>query len=275
LLNPGNCDTATVTVTVAAPRIDANDDDFGPINGAAGGTTASVLGNDTLNGDPVDPSDVTLTVVSSDPELTLNPDGTITVAPNTPAGDYELTYSICEVLNPGNCDTATVTVTVAAPRIDANDDDFGPINGADGGTTASVLGNDTLNGDLVDPSDVALTVVSSDPELTLNPDGTITVAPNTPAGDYELTYSICEVLNPGNCDTATVTVTVAAPRIDANDDDFGPINGAAGGTTASVLGNDTLNGDLVDPSDVTLTVVSSDPELTLNPDGTITVAPNT
>ncbi|MCH7415919.1 hypothetical protein MM213_20630, partial [Belliella sp. R4-6] len=275
VLNPDNCATATVTVTVEPAVIEANENDFGPINGTDGGTTPSVLGNDTLNGDPLDPADVTLTVVSSDPELTLNPDGTITVAPNTPAGDYELTYSICEVLNPDNCATATVTVTVEPAVIEANENGFGPINGTDGGTTPSVLGNDTLNGDPLDPADVTLTAVSSDPELTLNPDGTITVAPNTPAGDYELEYSICEVLNPDNCATATVTVTVEPAVIEANENGFGPINGTDGGTTPSVLGNDTLNGDPVDPADVTLTVVSSDPELTLNPDGTITVAPNT
>jgi gliding motility-associated-like protein len=44
--------------------------------------------------------------------MTLNADGTITVAPGTPAGTYTITYSICEVLNPTNCDTVTTTVIV-------------------------------------------------------------------------------------------------------------------------------------------------------------------
>jgi gliding motility-associated-like protein len=42
----------------------------------------------------------------------LNADGTITVAPGTPAGTYTVEYSICEVLNPTNCDTGTTEVTV-------------------------------------------------------------------------------------------------------------------------------------------------------------------
>ncbi|MCH7415930.1 hypothetical protein MM213_20715, partial [Belliella sp. R4-6] len=142
---------ATVTVTVTAPAIEANDDDFGPINGTTGGTVpGNVLDNDTLNGDPVNPDDVILTPINVDPDspVVINPDGTVTVAPNTPAGDYEVEYSICEVLNPDNCDTATVTVTVTAPGIVANDDDFGPINGTTGGTIpGNVLDNDTLNGD--------------------------------------------------------------------------------------------------------------------------------
>jgi uncharacterized repeat protein (TIGR01451 family)/gliding motility-associated-like protein len=275
VINPTNCDQATATVVVDPAVILANDDSFGPINGSDGGTTASVLNNDLLNGVTFDPTDIVLTTVSSDPELTLNPDGTINVAPNTPAGTYTLIYQICEVINPTNCDQATATVVVDPAVILANDDSFGPINGSNGGITASVLANDSLNGVLVDPTLITLTVVSTDPELTLNPDGTITVATNTPAGTYTLTYQICEVLNPTNCDVATATIVVGPAVIDAVDDSFGPIDGGNGGTTASVLANDSLNGVLVDPALITLTVVNSDPELTLNPDGTITVDPNT
>ncbi len=153
-MNPTNCDTATATVVVEPPVIDAVEDDFSgtPINGADGGTTTSVLANDTLNGDPVDPSAITLTpapvITPTFGSITMNPDGTITVAPNTTAGTYTMTYTICEKVNPTNCDTATATVVVEPPVIDAVDDDFSgtPINGADGGTTTSVLANDTLNG---------------------------------------------------------------------------------------------------------------------------------
>ncbi|WP_146131484.1 DUF7507 domain-containing protein, partial [Mongoliibacter ruber] len=132
--------TDEVEVLLDSNDIEANDDDFGPINGTTGGTVpGNVLDNDTLNGDPVNPDDVILTPINVDPNspVVINPDGTVTVAPNTPAGDYEVEYSICEVLNPGNCDTATVTVTVTAPRIIANDDDYG-VHPVDFG---GVLGN--------------------------------------------------------------------------------------------------------------------------------------
>ena len=36
----------------------------------------------------------------------------VVIAPGTPAGIYELVYNICEILNPTNCDQATVTVPV-------------------------------------------------------------------------------------------------------------------------------------------------------------------
>ena len=76
-----------------------------------------------LNGQPVLASQVNTTFVSSsNPGITLS--GTdVIVAPGTAAGTYTLVYQICEILNPTtNCDTATVTVSVAAAQIIANDD---------------------------------------------------------------------------------------------------------------------------------------------------------
>jgi hypothetical protein len=43
----------------------------------------------------------------------------VLVAAGTPAGNYSLVYQICEILNPTNCDTATVSVTVTTATIDA------------------------------------------------------------------------------------------------------------------------------------------------------------
>ncbi|SHM81892.1 beta strand repeat-containing protein, partial [Flavobacterium xanthum] len=260
ILNPTNCDTATVTVTVSAPAIVANDDAGTTVNGANGGTAfTNVLVNDTLNGVPVLASQVNTTFVSSsNTGVTLS--GTdVVVAPGTPAGAYTLVYQICEILNPTNCDTATVTVTVSAPAIVANDDAGTTINGANGGTAfTNVLVNDTLNGVPVLASQVNTTFVSSsNTGVTLS--GTdVVVAPGTPAGSYTLVYQICEILNPTNCDTATVTVTVSAPAIVANDDAGTTVNGANGGTAfTNVLVNDTLNGVPVLASQVNTTFVSS------------------
>ncbi|OXA92650.1 gliding motility-associated C-terminal domain-containing protein [Flavobacterium hydatis] len=181
-----------------------------PIKGRDGGTMPSVMINDTFNGSPIIASEVNLTGVNVPTGLTLNNDGTITVAPNTRPGNYEVTYSICEKLNPSNCDTTTATVVVATTVIHANGDDYTatPINEKDGGTTPNVLDNDTLNGLPVIASEVNLTGVTVPTGFTLNTDGTITVAPNTPAGNYTIIYSICEKLNPTNCDTATVTIAI-------------------------------------------------------------------
>jgi hypothetical protein len=140
----------------------------------------------------------------------------VVVAPNTPAGTYTVTYQICEQLNPTNCDTATATVTVGAPAIDAADDDFTAtsINGGSGGTTAgNVLTNDTLNGAPVMLSTVTLSqLATSHPNVTLNAAGTIAVAAGTPAGTNTVTYQICDSINDtNNCDTAGALVSVVVP----------------------------------------------------------------
>jgi phage FluMu protein gp41 len=284
VVNPSNCDSVTVTVTVTAPIIDAVVDTTSPINGYTGGTTTTLTANDTLNGLPVvigtAPGNVTLTAVNVPSGLTLNPNGTVTIAPNTPAGTYSVQYTICEVTNPTNCDTVTSSILVAAPVIDAVTDTPSIVSG---GTTPTVITNDTLNGvgPVVigtAPGNVTLTSTPNGP-LSMNPNGTITVAPNTPVGTYPITYMICEVTNPTNCDSVTVNVTVTAPVIDAVVDTTSPVNGTVGGTTSPLTTNDTLNGVPVvigtAPGNVTLTAVSVPTGLTLNPNGTVTIAPNT
>ncbi|NHM08375.1 hypothetical protein G4D82_14215, partial [Flavobacterium sp. CYK-4] len=240
--------------------IDAVNDNGANIVGAIGGISiTNVLTNDTMNGASFAASEVNLTFVSAtNPGITLS-GNSVLVAAGTPAGTYTLTYQICEVASPANCDTAVVTVRVLPSDIDANNDVGLPISGYVGGIGyANVLVNDTLNGVLVNPSQVITTFVSSNsPGVTLS--GTdVMVAAGTPAGTYVLNYQICEVLNPSNCDTTTVKIIVTSAPIDAVNDIGTPINGASGGTAfTNVLVNDTLNGAAVIASQVNTTFVSS------------------
>ena len=272
------CDTATTTIVVGAPEIKANADTFTITNGANGGTTSSVLTNDSLNGQ-LNPSttSVTLTWNTVPAGIQTNTDGTLTVPAGTASGTYTVTYTICEVLNPGNCSTATTTVVVGAPEIKANGDTFTITNGANGGTTSSVLTNDSLNGQL-NPSTTSVTLTwnTVPAGIQTNTDGTLTVPAGTASGTYTITYTICEVLNPGNCSTATTTVVVGAPEIKANGDTFTITNGANGGTTSSVLTNDSLNGQL-NPSttSVTLTWNIVPAGVQTNTDGTLTIPAGT
>jgi uncharacterized repeat protein (TIGR01451 family)/gliding motility-associated-like protein len=284
IANPTNCDDAIVTITVEAPEIIANDDIAGGVNGFDGQISVlNVFDNDLLNGNPVDPSDVTLTETVADPTgtLTLNPDGSVDVAPGTAAGTYTLTYEICEIVNPTNCDDAQVIITVVATSIIANDDSAADVDGTAGVVgILNVFDNDLLNGDPVNPADVTLTEIVEDltGSLTLNPDGTVDVSPGTPAGTYTLTYEICEILNPTNCDDAIVTIYVIPGEIIANDDIQGGVNGYDGQTNIlNVFDNDLLSGDPVNPADVTLAETVADPtgSLTLNPDGSVDLAPGT
>jgi hypothetical protein len=278
---PTNCDTATAIIVVNA-LIDAVNDNFSatPIS-VAGGTTATVFANDTLNGAPFLPAAVTPTLLSTGglTGLVLNADGTLTVPAATAPGTYTANYRICEVALPANCDTANAIIKVNPP-IDAVNDNFSavPISVA-GGATATVFGNDTLDGAPFLPAAVTPTLLSNGglTGLVLNADGTLTVPAATTPGTYTANYQICEVAVPTNCDTANAIIKVNPP-IDAVNDNFSaaPIS-AVGGTTATVFGNDTLNGTPFLSATVTPALLSNGglTGLVLNANGTLTVPANT
>ena len=179
----------------------------------------NVLDNDTLldtNLDTVtglESPTVTVTTVSGDAELTLNSDGSVDIAEATDAGTYEITYKIVQTgVLPENASTNTLTVTVSpALVLDANDDAItvSLATGVSGDTgIINVLTNDTIGGNPATLDDVSVNEVSSDPELTLNPDGSIDLAAGTAPGDYTVVYNFTETLTGRNSANATVTVTV-------------------------------------------------------------------
>jgi len=276
VLNPTNCDEALVSVLVGvAPILAVDDTNPTAINGATGGVAiANVRTNDLLNGVPVTSSNVTTTLVGTLPaQLTFNPStGQVSVNPGTASGTYTFDYKICEVLNPTNCDEAKVTVQVGAAAILAQPDvSIIPINGNTGGVSELVIfSNDLLNGVPFMSNQVILTSTPAGP-LTMNPNGIISVAPNTLTGQYSMIYQICEVLNPTNCDTALVTVRVVAPPVAQPDIALTLIN-------TPISGDVTLNDSDIDPNDVLSTTVLSNPTngtVVLNSNGTYTYSPNT
>ncbi|MGZ9677418.1 Ig-like domain-containing protein [Flavobacterium sp. GNP001] len=270
--SPVNCDTAVATVVVQNPLLAVNDGSITVATANVPKVVLNVISNDTLHGDPVTDANTNITPKTTGP-LSVASNGEITLAGNTPSGTYSIIYEICEIgANPVNCKTATATVVVFNSIV-ANPDTTGGLPGA---TTGSVLGNDTLSGiPPINPADVILTTTITNAVLTLNPDGTITIAAGTAAGPQTLEYQICEIgSNPVNCSTATVTVNVLQAAVDAIVDDFTavPYTGGNGGTTTSVLNNDTLNGVVLNPADVNLTLSGTAPSgFVLNSNGTITV----
>ncbi|MFT3893328.1 MAG: SdrD B-like domain-containing protein [Anaerolineales bacterium] len=288
--NASICDTATVTVTVT-PTINAVDDDYTstPINGGSGGTTASVIDNDTTNGvAAVIGTNVTLTPGAAPTpvagSLTMNADGTITVAAGTTSGTYTYPYTICTLpaTTPATCDTATATVVVAAATINAvNDTDTTPANTP---VTTVVITNDTNLGGSIDNNSVAITAqpAAGTGSVVCTGASCVYTPPAGYVGTATYTYQVCLAAPNGSvCDTATVTITVT-PTINAVDDDFSasPLNGGDGGTTATIITNDTTNGvAAVIGTNVTLTPGSAPTpvagSLTMNANGTIIVAPGT
>ena len=109
----GGAATAPYTVIVAVT------DTTLPVDGLTGGNTPALTSNDLLGDAPVvigtAPGNVVLTGVTVPAGMTLNANGTVTIAPNTPVGNYNLTYKICEVTNLKNCSTVTSTIVVTAP----------------------------------------------------------------------------------------------------------------------------------------------------------------
>nr|WP_315197505.1 gliding motility-associated C-terminal domain-containing protein [uncultured Flavobacterium sp.] len=209
--------------TLHCAVIDAVNDPLSPVIGATGNANAgNVLTNDTINATPIAISDIDLTVTAPATPVTVGAavpsidplTGIVSIPAGTPAGNYTITYQICYKLNSLTCDSATVTVAVTAAVIDAvADANTAMVYGSTGGNTGiNVYANDTLNLNPVNVSDVVLTSIPNGP-LTVHADGSVTVAPNTPGGTYTVDYTICEKLNPTNCDTATVTVFVSAPSI--------------------------------------------------------------
>ncbi|MBK1438897.1 gliding motility-associated C-terminal domain-containing protein, partial [Parapedobacter sp. ISTM3] len=223
----------------AAPTfvIEAADDQITNINGYDGLVDAlNVFANDKLNAADVDPADVTLSVNGEEvtaavpfyddannptTQVVLNADGSVDVLPGTPAGTYTLNYTICENARIANCSDATITVNVVAAPIVAEDNTVDYVNGFEGDDDlGNVLDNDLLNGSRPAIDEITLTVTTPATPIDGGPvpvvdelTGRLRVPEGTPGGTYTIVYRICELLNPDNCDDATVTVFVATPSI--------------------------------------------------------------
>ena len=285
--NPAtNCSTATSTVVVTAADLVANLDSVGSVvGGNTSQTLINVFDNDTKNGTKLNPSDVKLTP-GTDPKgyLTIDTNGNAVLGANVPAGNYELTYEICELLNPTNCSSNKIEITVKPSVLQANNDNAGTVDSSKGqSSTTSIFDNDTLNGSKVNPADVILTTLVPNPNLILKSDGTIEVKPGTPTGTYELTYQICEALNPTiNCSQAIAKISVVnnppiTPLIQiiANNDGVVNVDGINGALEfINVLDNDLIKGLPVNPLEIILSNTPS-PYFEFNSDGTVNVKPNT
>ncbi len=225
-VDPGDAnDRSRVPVTVARTVVVASDDDAGDVTalieaaqGAAVATTANVLSNDTIDGVAADPARATVRAVPDGGNpLIIAADGSVRVRTGVAAGTYRLTYRICLVSNPANCAEAAVSAVVSPVPLTAADDVVRRhANGRDGEAgLVNVFANDRRGERAVAPSNVRATTLESAPpnSLELKGDGTIDLAPGSPAGTSTLTYEICEILNPENCSRAAVTVPVALPAI--------------------------------------------------------------
>lgn len=294
---------ATITIIVEKTKINALPDQKFVVGVNEVVEVLNVLDNDTLENNPVILSDVNLKLISTDAAgfLTLQPDGKIELAPNTPAGIYTLTYEICEKQNTSNCSNASVTVNVSAPDFTIKAESYCDKN--------VPYVSYTITGDNFTPTglatinwlDSANNVVASQTNMPLN--GSVTwpgiVLDNNnnranwpgwtllngqwiqTSDGFELTtteITMQVVLG------ATKTVLVNHPcnsrpnfAIEANDEAIVILADGLNGSLeiVNVLDNDRLNGVAINPSDITINGLNFPSGIVLNSDGTIDVEPNT
>ncbi len=276
-------DTLTIGVTVDTHAIIATDDPLGDVSSAvyldpivsgmplpARINLGSVLGNDSIGGSTSFlPGTFLISVPSPVPgsPISIAADGTISVLTNTPAGTYTQNYTLCEAANPGNCATAVVSLELVALGVTAADDTVTVNQNGTTGVTGviNVLDNDTLAGIRPVATNVTLTATggTGSSYLTINPDGTVDLAPGTPAGTYTLTYDICDAINPANCASATITVPVDVPASIAgtvyqDSNGNGLLDGGeptVGGYTVEIVRNGVVVGSTVSNPDGTYEVI--------------------
>ena len=280
-LNPTNCQTVTSTLVIGTGSLTVTSTTLTHPNGTQGGTTTgTVLTGVKINGNPVNTASVTITWNSLPPNATGNASGTVTIAPNTPAGTYTISYTVCERLNGNsNCQSVTSQITIGGGNMTVTPTQLIVANGATGGTSVNnVLTGVTINGNPVNTNSVTITWNSLPPGFTGTNSGTVTVPANTPAGIYTVTYTVCERLNSNsNCKTVSSTITVGNGSMIVVPTPITVPNGTIGGTsTPSVLTGVVLNGNSNPaPNTVSITWNTLPPRATGNNDGTVNVAPNT
>ncbi|MEH6748504.1 MAG: gliding motility-associated C-terminal domain-containing protein [Maribacter arcticus] len=219
-----NCDTATITITVGEPvALDVIDDVVTtqidtPID-------VAILDNDFGI-----PSDGTLTLTEPSNGIVAINDGgtpddisddTVTYTPNDGfEGIDSIDYTVCDSMD--NCDTATITITVGEPvALDVIDDVV--TTQIDTPIDVAILDND-----FGIPSDGTLTLTEPSNGIVAINDGgtpddisddTVTYTPNDGfEGTDSIDYTVCDTL--GNCDTATVDITVTNDNPTTPPDEF-------------------------------------------------------
>ena len=284
--NPTVCDTATVKITIAGGTIrdiEAVDDGVWEVGTQGEFLTPSILDNDRIGSKiGLSASEVRIEKAQGQPapdsHLVMNADGRITVKEGIAIGTYIYYYTIIDKSN--NNQTSSAKATIKVVSFVAQQDEYSMTNTKDREQkTPSVITNDEMDGKKppVIGTDVTLTPgTPSHPNLQMNPDGTITIAPNTPDGTYTYEYTICRVSAPGDCKTAKAIIELH-PALEANDDDYSahPVNPAQQPiVVGNVLDNDTLAGaKITDPTKVAITLIDNDglSGVSFAPNGEITV----
>lgn len=238
----------------------ANDDDVtlsaGPANVWAG-----YLNNDNNNGSPINyPWEVIVTLISTeDPGITIGNNNYLNISGSVPAGNYKVTYQVCDYYNRSNCATAVINLTVLPTEIIATDDTFSLFQGQ---VSNEYLYNDTYNGWSI-PDDLNINLIDPPAGIMLDANKNLSVAGNVAPGNYDFTYQICD--NYGNCsNNAVIHLTVEPTQMTLTDDNFSLYPGQA---YTEYLINDSYNGAVIEPNNSNLKISLINPPTGITLDG--------
>ncbi|WP_254721920.1 Ig-like domain-containing protein [Kovacikia minuta] len=266
--------TATVTLTVNPVNdlpIAVNDN---YTVSAGGSLNNNVLLNDTDIEDAQPQTAQLISGPASDPNFTLNADGSFTYTPSNGATSDSFTY-IAKDSSGASSNTATVNLTVSSQPNTAPvavDDNFPAFN-EDTPFSGNVLLNDTDVEDTRPSTAQLITGPANDPNFTLNADGSFNYTPAANFNGSDTFTYIAKDSSGASSGTATVTLTVNPVNdlpIAVNDN---YTVSAGGSLNNNVLLNDT---DIEDAQPQTAQLISgpaSDPNFTLNADGSFTYTP--
>ena len=241
------CKTATITIPVTANTATSANDDYAsnPVEVSNSATSyvkngtedVNVLSNDALGGNTTINTnlvDITQTHTSHSGVNIETATGKVKVAPNTPAGEYTVKYTIAEKGGGPSSTESTVKVVVKNKVV---------VNPATipSSVTPATNGTDKEIGDVLDqteingskPSAAQVTITETSPAPKNDPSdkvpyidtttGKVKIPAGVKPGNYPITYQICDKATPASantCKTATITVKVAGNHLDPKNDDF-------------------------------------------------------
>jgi hypothetical protein len=217
---PPNCAAAQDEIAVTSAII-ANPDSGVAVSGKGSAAITDVASNDTIDGRRAllnttskGTANASVSAVGTWPTgIALNTGtGAITVAASVQPGFYTVTYRLCQ-LGTSNCSVAQDTITVDSwlvviPRAG------GAVVGTGSTAIADVAADDFVNGAAVtlgSSGNATVSQLGSWPTgIALNISTGAVTTTTAAAGNYLLSYQVCDKNTPPDCASALVDVTVAA-----------------------------------------------------------------
>jgi hypothetical protein len=198
---------------------------------AGTGSNLSVIANDLFHGAAATSSDVSFAIDTNTIGATINAQGILTVPASTLSGFYYLTYTACEIANPGICDTSYIYLEIASPLTLTFTSAYADTNG-DGYTSAG----DTLN--------IVFTVsnIGNAPITNIQPDTNLS---------YNITYSGGPIasLAAGTTNSTTITGQIIVTQENINYGGTGLVAGFAGNYYSDILSAVIDSSVVINPSD--------------------------